>query len=563
MSSCGETLNFHLSSVGRNRFIQNVTGLFGGDIDSGLLSYPITDAHYRSSMNYVSTVTAEGGTCQRAALAAWYLLGSGTLRDSGALTWDISHNLWYTVQQPGQCVTFIDNGVLIYATLGRASTQTLARIEDASSIIPGPFPRIMSFSLRPRRPRQTINGPIIAANDNQTVVIQVDTGSFAPPIPGRDLVYLGARGSHPVHTAAWQSSTTANQYVFGVDSVVQIPNHTNIRALRPIAIPTDWQTWMACSDNAVIGVCGMASNVSLAFAGIDYPWPFPVDQAGSVLLLLPSATNPALSNTSTPDAVFFVRALVLDGMLTTTGTVDGVDLVHGDRVAIYVTNPPSVTVWEWQSSATYAAVTITPNPASPLVVVEGGVVHANQAWWNGHAYQVAARQQHTGGDSTIRLLDDAPVPPDPTAALAAIATAQAELKQAETDLQTIVDAVVRATNTGTVGPSLLTQTAAVARVASATANVAAMEAAAIPQDDPPVNHVLVVLTRTQDGWYPPHPTSVVSSLYTAPTGWTWTYPLAPGDRFIATGLTDGLIGSNCVDRESYNISSLYRCLFFV
>ena len=49
-------VNFCLSSVGRNRFLQPPTGLFGGD-DWGLGTYKATDDHYNRSEAYLRTIT--------------------------------------------------------------------------------------------------------------------------------------------------------------------------------------------------------------------------------------------------------------------------------------------------------------------------------------------------------------------------------------------------------------------------------------------------------------------------------------------------------------------------
>ena len=55
------------------------------------------------------------------------------------------------------------------------------------------------------------------------------------------------------------------------------------------------------------------------------------------------------------------------------------------------------------------------------------------------------------------------------------------------------------------------------------------------------------------------PRSVLSSLYVPPVGWAWTYPVTDGtDLFQATGLTDGLIGSVCVDSRH---QKFFLCAF--
>ena len=273
MSSLGESLNLHLSSINRNRFLQSVTGLFGGDIESGLLSYPIQDEQYRSSVNYATTVSAEGGACQRTALPAWYIMGTGTLYEQ-TLTWNISNRLWMNVRLPNQCITIIEDGTVVNATIDTSSTQTNCRLLDPSTSFVGPYPKSnRPFIVRAQRPRQTTYGPILVCEDNRTVVVQATTASFIPPVPGKDLVYLGARGSHPVRTAAWHPMDSANQFVFGVDRVVAISGDAALRATRPSEITTDWQTWQACGENAVVAVFGMTNNRDAALAGIDYPWP--------------------------------------------------------------------------------------------------------------------------------------------------------------------------------------------------------------------------------------------------------------------------------------------------
>jgi hypothetical protein len=36
-------------------------------------------------------------------------------------------------------------------------------------------------------------------------------------------------------------------------------------------------------------------------------------------------------------------------------------------------------------------------------------------------------------------------------------------------------------------------------------------------------------------------------------GWTWMYPADPNDRFVAAGLTDGLIGSISVVLHTWHL----------
>ena len=480
-----EFLTFHLTSVNRNPFIQHATGLFGGDIESGLSSYTIDDEQYRTSANYVTAVSAEGGTCQRAALAAWYLASQGTLNGPSSLGWTISHALWPNVQRENQCITLIEDGSVITTTVGPASTQTECQLDLG---VTGPFPRPnRPFILRMSSPRQITYGPILAAEDGRTVVIQTNLASFVPPVPGQDLVYLGARNSHPVRTAAWHPPDVANQYVFGVDDVVPLAPSDAALSVRTTAVDLNEQRWRVCGANAVTAVCQLRATdrPTAIFTGLEYTWPFP-DQAGTAYLLIPLGNPPDVPRASPlpPDGVYCVRAMVVNQpLLVVGGTMGDVTLADGDRVAQCVTSPHvHASVWRWNAATlSFAEVTAIPTPADhPLVLDRVGA----RAWWEGQSYTVLAAPHTT-----------------PTATRATM--------QSDTDALVLVD------------PSTVAAT-----------------------------HVLIVLL-CGDGGARVQPRSVLSSLCVPPVGWAWTYPvvLEPDgeDRFQAAALTDGLIGSVCVD----------------
>jgi hypothetical protein len=554
MSLLGESLNVHLLAASRNRFLQPATGLFGGDIESGLLSYSISDEHYRSSVNYATAVSAEGGGCHRAALAAWYLMNHGTLYEQ-TMAWNVSNRLWMNVRVPNQCITLIEDGIVMYATIDTSSTQTVCQLTDLSNPIAGPYPKLnRPYVVRARRPRQTTYGPILVCEDGQTVVVQANTSTFIPPVPGRDLVYLGARGSHPVRTAAWQPFESANQYVFGVDHVMPISGGA-LRAIRPSTIATDWQTWRACGENAIVAVCNMANNRHAALAGIDYPWPFPEDQDGQVNLLIPVVVEPILGSQDAPDGVYYVKAMVVDLPMVEIGVVDDTMLTNGDRVAHCLSNPAAVVVWEWnETTNVFVQITVTPTPTMPVVIVDSSRPSFD-AWWDGRRYSVVARQRHFVSNGSLRVTDDAPVPPDPILTAEVIALAQLGLNQAQADLQTLQDAKARAElpNSTTQMPPDIVISVATARVSTAMEALRVAEAAAVVQDDPPVNHLVVVITRGSEGWYSPQPRAAVSSLRVPMVGWTWMYPADPNDRFVAAGLTDGLIGSISVVLHTWHL----------
>ena len=557
-----ELLTFHISSLNRNKFMQCATGLFGGDANSGLRSYPVDDDQYRSSANYVSAVSAEGGTCQRAALAAWYLASQGTINGPSSLGWTISRGLWTIVQRPNQCITLIEDGLVVLGTPGLASTQTECQLENLFDPT-GPFPKLnRPFTLRTRSPRQITYGPILAADDGRTVVVQTDVASFIPPVPGQDLVYLGARSSHPTRTAAWHPPEVANQFVFGVDSVVPLPADSDPAALSicATALPVDGpQQWCVCGANTVTGICHLRTtdHPTALLTGLEYTWPFPPDQVGMVCLLIPFGIAPEQPHGSPkppPNGVHIVRAMLLNRPMVTEGTVGDVTLADGDRVACCVTAPFIHTdIWQWNATTvSFTLVTVIPRPTHPLVlVVEAVGALATAAWWDGQSYTVVAASHSTSTCGAMQTTTDALVPPDPQAIATALVAAQTEADAAQIDLQVILDAVARATlaNNPALLPPPMAQTMAEQRVTKATDALQAAEAAATatPSANPLPNHVLIVMYRGEE-FDRVQPRSVLSSLYVPPVGWAWTYPVTDGtDLFQAAGLTDGLIGSVCVD----------------
>lgn len=196
--ACGETINFYISSVGRNRFLQVPTGVFGGDLTWGIGTYEAADLRYRLSDNYASTVTADDGASQRTPVAAWYAMGTATVRDvvlstfvrrstpSGTvvqLQWNISEAVFASARSPDQCVTVVDGGVLVHCVTLAGSTAAVVRLEwprttpPSAAIVPG---AVLDWMLRPRQPDAVLTGPAVVVDDS-TVLVQVPSRGFAPP----------------------------------------------------------------------------------------------------------------------------------------------------------------------------------------------------------------------------------------------------------------------------------------------------------------------------------------------------------------------------------------------
>lgn len=137
MASTRDSINFCVASVGRNRFLQRATGLFGGD-EWALGTYTAVDDHYRRSQEYSRTMTlwrdrTNSPLYQREPTACWYAMGTATvtaLSSSGVLTlaWVVSDALWNTVRVPGQTFSCIVQGLPVHGTLMASTSQSSAAV---------------------------------------------------------------------------------------------------------------------------------------------------------------------------------------------------------------------------------------------------------------------------------------------------------------------------------------------------------------------------------------------------------------------------------------------------
>ena len=487
MSTCGETISFCATSVGRNTFLQISTGVFGGDPSWGIGTYTPVNENYRNSPSYRSTVATSDEAYQRAPSSCWYTMGTATVNSVQLgrvrLLWTISNALWNNVRNPGQCFSFCDAGVLIHGILSTTSTQKEAVVDLSSSLTlslqPGdPVP----YMIRQRPPRNVIPGPIEIGIDGQTVLVQgtsIDLG-FVRPEASSHLLYVVRRGNHPLRLCEMDSNPdNARQWVFAVDDVSFQPASaaTPMYALQSQVLHGTGgftPAWRQLTEWLHVGT--VLTGGSFIVSGIHYEWPFPSDESGKAWMLAPvnqSNTTAPFRGRQTPTAVYFVRAST--ARVPVNNLVDGVQLQDGDRVLVMEV-PWCILQWT-VTTMSFSTIQST-FPQHVLVVVEpGGTANGRTGWLSEDGltwlpYRVLVAADHAkGSDAFLRNSVNWELPSD---------------------------------------------------------------------------HAFVILTRRADGLYAATPVSVTSNLGNVnPVGWAWTYPLNVNDgtdRFDGHSATDGLMG---------------------
>lgn len=319
-----------------------------------------------------------------------------------------------------------------------------------------------------------------------TLVLQATMTRTVPVAPGADLVYVGRRGAHPAAVCAMDDDPVrARNWIFAVQSAEFQPAAAGDLSLQSVSLDdaggvsnAEWKQltpWLACGCVHLT----VPSNIN----GLEYTWPYPADQSGTIIVLTPAAatTVPA----GLPDGgVYFAKAAaadVHDGL----DVVDGVPMTDGDRVIrLDASGARPVAFLQYEATTKmYTSVTDLSQRAQVLVIVEEGrgIQNAGRAWYL---------------PST-----------DPTAAVEYGTTLSLPHTREATH------GAGRASTTG-----------------------AAVAASA-----------LVLMRRRSDGFYPAIPLAATCNILTnrTPQGWSWTYPLSlsdGADRFQASAFTDGLLG---------------------
>ena len=401
----GESISFCVTSLGRNPFLQVATGLFGGDPSWGIGSYTPDNDDYRHSMSFRTTVVTEDGMYQRAPVACWYAMSSGTViavtttvpnRWTMRLGWSVSDGLWNTIRVPGQYLTFVESGRLHHAALTSATTQQEAVVTWESSEVPDlNSADMLTYMLRQRPPRAVIPGPIVVGDDRWTIHVEgnPEAMGFVPPEPGAHLLYVGKRGEHPLNICALDTDpVNARDWIFAVEAVSYNPDAfaDGNYSLKGTPQSTAVTTWHQVTPWLAFGCVTL--SVSVIPTGLSYQWPYASDEPGTVWLLAPREAGASPLGVNPPAAVWFVRAAVTSEVLYPAPT-------EGDRIALLDvgTNLPTGITEYIAGGWTMPP---TPIPPDTLLVTETGHV----AWWctasaGPKAYRVVVMNTHEQGAS--------------------------------------------------------------------------------------------------------------------------------------------------------------------
>lgn len=285
----GETVSFYATSLGRNRFLQPPTGLFGGEPTT----YAPADPHYRNSAAYVDTVTTGGRTLHRGPTACWYVIAEGTIGDmvdanknaAGCdccrkpayvlhMPWKLSRNLWNSVRTPpGQCITFVDRKCTPFHAMLRTrdcseekaaftvvdadkrkpdlaigdTIRYMVRRRPPSATLPGP---VAVFTVRRRRTGRIVTLAFVALADLATPLLRL-------PTAGTDLVYLGgSRGC--TGTTTVDEAAIARHHVYAIEHVTD-DFEGLLRQIKPILPDTAPVASSCCAPS-----CGDETNTASA-----------------------------------------------------------------------------------------------------------------------------------------------------------------------------------------------------------------------------------------------------------------------------------------------------------
>lgn len=483
-----------MTSVGRNRFLQRATGLFGGD-EWTIGTYTAVDDHYRRSDVYSRTVTVwreqtnAASVYQRDPTACWYAMDTATVAETYQhgllrLQWSVSEALWNTARVPGQTMTVVLHGLPVHATVLPSSTPTLAVVRLPSSlatVVTDAVARLavgdaLPYMLRARPPTTTLLGPVVRTGPN---TVRLQAPANAVPTQYQGLLYLGGRSDrHPLYPCQLQTPAVARASIYGVVSVATVSGP--VTALRSTTCTIADETWAQLTQHLAVGA--LTLQRSAALTGYTFTWPYPVDQNGEGWLIVPVDPSNAPPVALPLDAVWFVRGAgvgpFVDGV--PDPTVDGVALVDGDRVLRLDNNGDPVELLEWDAAALAFQPTPLPSDQTLLLVVERD---------NGRCW----------------LRPAAAGPLGPSIAYRYVVASRAEWDVASAS--SVRDVDLTATASGT-----------------------------------QVTHAFVLLVRASNGLYAPTPDAAACNLYTYPSGWTFPVVTADGtDRLNLAGLSGGLI----------------------
>ena len=400
MPGCGETINFFLSSWGRNRHLQLPVGLFGGDDNFGLPTYKPVDEHYRTSASYSSTVSIPNGSALRAPVAAWFhamdvvvsslttermILSAKTAGDH-----ILSANLLMTVQQTGKYITIISNaGEMLTCRLDHIQT-TVQAVHALLPTLEGAYPIDIQIGqpvmamLRHQAPNFVWSGPVKVIS-RRRVRLEVDMATFSPPVSSGSLVYIGALSNHPTRYYGAHPVSESPYYVFAIDAVTTVAPEamyqqpsSNLYMLGKELL-RDTLRWGRISPSCLVGSHSTPTNET--FQRVDVQWAFAEEQEGFITVLV----CPRRPHQSTP-------WLPSNGVHRTDRMVKSLDVLYNQGLSsktYYVHAVASIANWnvnDW---------VLTPlSPPSLVLVTEeqrAYETHSHFTWTPGTWQQTAVQ----------------------------------------------------------------------------------------------------------------------------------------------------------------------------
>lgn len=172
-------------------------------------------------------------------------------------------------------------------------------------------------------------------------------------------------------------SDEAREHIYGVVQVIDegATSTSSPLSLQSTTVAPSNEAWVQLQDHIAIGSVTLGSERVLT--GLRYTWPYPIDQAGEVVMVATQEAAP----TALPTSVWFVRAAE-EGPIQAGDMVDGVTVLDGDRI-LQLQNDEPETLLEWDT-ASHNYLTTVPSGGLPdglLVVVEDGGRNKGVCWW--------------------------------------------------------------------------------------------------------------------------------------------------------------------------------------
>lgn len=235
-------------------------------------------------------------------VSCWYTVGMAEVIDvldtrSFVIAWTIGSSVYVTVALPGQCFSFVDDGMLRHAAILPTSTTTNGYIQLNDSAVPLSTAIRrgvrLAYMVRARAPDYVLLGPIFASSERvvRFLVPRNSNAGFLLPRPNQSLVYLGGEGTNPLRPCRMHDAATAQQSIFACESIAKLAPGVTYPVSMAIFNGQNMQNWQQITDYCLIGVLSLPTNGN-GTVSFTYTWPFPMDQDGVVWILGTNDTLP-------------------------------------------------------------------------------------------------------------------------------------------------------------------------------------------------------------------------------------------------------------------------------